>query len=245
MMGLKRKIQQKNRRAQVLLIGALIIAAVIILISMGILGSISEYYEKQDYKEYACMKMRESQDTMAVEKDPFWVFGKEIKAKPFEAAVGVSSCGAVLPLVTNNTGNITELIVNYSKEACGYGNNNTFEGFTWVRSLPVNVTNGNIDYARIVLGAPPGINPCYLIWRINASYVEAQYLIDQIDDLSDFSSLETSLANGTIKANTVTILKIDYFTVGVDIGDFSISADRSCKGKDQCFGIIEIGGLPS
>lgn len=224
----------------------LLLAVIIIYVYIVAMGSFSSHFQSQNYNEFACGYMRENQEAMSIDTNPLLL--KSVKASPFETAVGVASCGLVLPLYTNNTGNVTALITNYSRAACEYGNNNSFKQATWVRSLPVNITDGDIDYATIAPLGPPGMDPCYLIWRINTSYVERNALpyatpcaTEEEVFCTTTSSAESTLKNGTIKRNVVTSLRIDYFKMAANGDLIVLCAGTGC----DTVGFIEIWGIPN
>lgn len=231
----------KNKRAGTLLtIGILLLFAFLIFFYMGYVGSASTHFQNQNYNEFACKYMRANNEYLSFSERYIWSAGKVVESKPLETGLGVASCGLELPLVTNNTGNISALIRNYSMSACEYGNNNTFKEFVWVRSLPVNITDGDIDYSTIAPGGPPGMNPCYLIWRINTSYIGRDTLTAK-NYMGGGEVSENYFKNGTIIHNTITTLSINYIGQVPTSFEYNI---LSCVGWCNPVNYVEIWGMP-
>lgn len=222
-----------------LMLGVILLALLLIYIYMVYMNKISDHFQNQNYNEYACKYIRENEDTYSIDSRVLWA--GEAKAKPMEAAKGVASCGLELPLVTNKTGNITEIIQGYAADACEYGRNNTFSRFVWVRSLPVNVTNGDIDYATIAPSGPPGMDPCYLIWRINTTYVEPSLMMSQNNLAGDIEDSENTFKSGKILQKVPTTLRIDYLGKVPTMYDYNIF---TCVGWCNPVDYIEIWGVP-
>ncbi len=231
---------EENKRAGLILtMGVLLLVAAIIYLYMVYTGAFSSHFQNQNYNEFACKYMRENQEAMSVDGSLILT-----RTSPFETGLGMASCGLVLPTATNNTGNITALLRNYSQDACAYGNNNSFKEFVWVRSLPVNITDSDLNYTNITSG-PPGMDPCYLIWRINTSYVDRWTALAAYASYP-ITAIESRWANGTIKRNVVTSLRIDYFAVDTYEANAGYQAINTgtCDNKEDCVGVIEIWGMP-